>query len=188
MWLLILSLFLGPVEKCNSTIFGYAGDKLAGKQARYLRRPIDPERDIGIASRAIPLGSVVVIKMPGTPKHPGDRWTWAVVIDAGPWGRIRPRGSACPSHGRRRDDGTCWVNGAYELRACKKKHPTWGRRRLLGPECYSKGSHWNGCIDLAPETARRLGHGGWRKVWVFRTKLPRIPRRVLLQMWGGGEV
>lgn len=160
-WLIILRLItIGRPEVCQSTIFAYHGDRLAGKVARYLNRPIDPDRDVGVAHRSAPLGTVLLLHLPST-----DRWTFAVVIDRGPYGRKRADGS--------------WINGAVEYRRCQREHPEWSP---LDRRCYKKGSRWNGCIDLAPATARLLDHDGWERIHVYRTRI-RIPSEVLLQLW-----
>lgn len=86
---LIAALFtflLGPPETCNSTFFGTPGDKWAGGDALYLRRPIN-DRDVGIAHRSLKLGSAVVIVHART-----GLFTVAQVVDRGPYGAIHPDG------------------------------------------------------------------------------------------------
>ncbi len=181
MWIVLwlASILVSPSsEFCNSTIFGMHGDKHAGSVARFLRRPVDPARDIGIASRDHRLGTLVSIHLPRTGKT-----VIAAVIDAGPYGRIRPAGSPCPKHGRVRPDGTCWTNGAYEWRQCRIDHPTWDPR---SDACYYPGSYFNGCVDATPELARLLGHDGWERVEVRRIRWLRVTREFLLLLWGNG--
>lgn len=180
MWILLWLLVSPSIEVCNSTIFGMHNDKHAGGNARFLRRPIDPDRDIGVASRDFRMGTLVSIHLPRTGKT-----IVAAVIDAGPYGRIRPVGAPCPEHGKVRGDGTCWTNGAYEWRQCRIDHPTWNPR---SDACYYPGSWWNGGIDLAPKAARLLGHDGWDRVEVRQIRFLRVTREFLLMLWGGGSV
>lgn len=165
LWL-ILSLFLGHSTVCNSTIFGMAGDKYAGSTARYLRRPVDPSTDIGVAHRYLRLGSLVQVHLPRTGKT-----VIAVVIDRGPYGRLQANGS--------------WINGAVQYRNCQAQHPEWSP---LDSKCYSKGSRWRGGLDTTPELARLLGHDGWEVVEITPIRFLIIPRRTLLRIWGGGNV
>jgi hypothetical protein len=72
-----------PYQKCNSTIFGYRGDRWAGGKALYLKRKVDPKKDIGIAHRRLPLGSWVYVKHLRTRKR-----VRAQVIDRGPYGAM----------------------------------------------------------------------------------------------------
>lgn len=170
MWLMLLiSLMSSAPEVCSSSEFGYEGDYLAGGRARHLGRPVDPLHDIGIAHRTLPLGSVVLLNVPkrGT-------WVFAVVIDRGPYGRTRPKGSECLEDDRLLANGRCWYNGAEEWRKCRRQG-----------SCYSEGSRWRGCADLTPKTARLLSHDGWERIRIFPVKGSFIPRNVLLQQWGG---
>jgi len=173
-WLIALSL-LGKPEVCNSTIFGMEGDVLAGHKARLLRRPVDPKTDMGIAHRSLPLGSLVVVEVPAK-----GTWAFAVVIDRGPYGRIRPVGSECPEDGRLLSDGRCWVNGAHAYRKCREagKNP-------FDQSCYYKGSEWRGGVDTTPALANALKHDGWERVRVRRVKGVMFSRTQLLAMWGG---
>jgi len=41
----LFAFFLGPPETCNSTFFGTPGDKWAGGDALYLKRPVN-DRDV----------------------------------------------------------------------------------------------------------------------------------------------
>lgn len=174
----ILSLLLGSPVTCNSTIFGEDGDVLAGKTARYLRRPVDPDRDLIIAHRSLPLGSLVLLHM-----RASGTWAVGVVGDRGPYGRILAGGDDCPGHGRVLPDGSCWVNGAIEYRKCRDDHPR--RKHWKDPRCYSRGSRWNGCVDVAPALAKLLRHDGWERVTVWPIRGLYIDRRTLLRMWGG---
>lgn len=127
MWLFILVSLLTPIEQCNSTIFGYKGDEYAGGNALYLRRPVDPEHDIGIAHRTLPLGSMVLLHVPKN-----NTWTAAVVIDRGPYGRTDAEGNWYNGaiewkKGRRFRKGSRW-NGCVDLtpKAAKLlKHDGW---------------------------------------------------------------
>jgi hypothetical protein len=40
----------------------------------------------------------------------------------------------------------------------------------------SEPGRWRGCVDLTPRAARLLGHGGWGKVRLWRTRI-RVQRR-----------
>ena len=62
---ILFAFFLGPPETCNSTFFGTPGDKWAGGDALYLKRPVN-DRDVGIAHRSLKLGSVVVLVLART--------------------------------------------------------------------------------------------------------------------------
>jgi hypothetical protein len=98
---------LGQPQTCNSTIFGTAEDYAsgsAGTTARYLRRPVDPATDVGIAHRTLPLGTVVLLYQPKARV-----WAMAVVIDRGPYGRL--------------DKDGAWYNGAAEWRAGRRYRP-----------------------------------------------------------------
>ncbi len=179
MWLLIALSLLGKPEVCNSTIFGMEGDHLAGTRARLLRRPVDPAVDMGIAHRSLPLGSLVVVEIPAR-----GTWAFAVVIDRGPYGRIRPQGAPCPKElgGKRLNDGRCWVNGAHEYRICRAKgiYP-------LKESCYYKGSSWRGGVDTTPALAAALNHDGWERVRVRRVRGIMFSRKQLLALWGWGN-
>ena len=155
MWLALIAMLMGTPETCNSTQFGYEGDKYAGGRALHLGRPVNPETDVGIAHRTLPLGSQVLLHVPkrGT-------WTVAVVIDRGPYGRIDANGD--------------WYNGASDWKRCRRKK-----------DCYPKGSRWNGCADLTPRAGTFLSHDGWERIEVYPVKNSFIPRAVLLQRWGG---
>jgi hypothetical protein len=144
-----------PVQQCNSTIFGYEGDKYSGSKALYLGRPVDPEHDIGIAHRGLPLGSLVVLHVPKR-----DTFVVAVVIDRGPYGRIDKDGN--------------WYNGASEWKAHVRRNKP-----------YSPGSRWNGCIDITPRAAELLEHDGWEVVQAYPLEGSHLPRSYLLQIWGG---
>ena len=179
MWILIALAVLGKPEVCTSTIFGMDGDGLAGGNARLLRRPIDPETDMGIAHRSLPLGSLVIVEIPAK-----QTWAFAVVIDRGPYGRVRPKGSECPEDGHLLPDGRCWTNGAAAYRACRRagKNPH-------DPSCYYKGSRWRGAADLTPHLAEALKHDGWERVRIRVVRGVIFSREELLQVWGGsGEV
>jgi hypothetical protein len=177
MWLLIALALLGKPEVCTSTIFGMEGDRLAGKRARLLRRPVDPAVDMGIAHRSLPMGSLVVVEIPAK-----GTWAFAVVIDRGPYGRVRPKGSPCPETGHLLSDGRCWVNGAHAYRKCRKagKNPH-------SQSCYYKGSKWRGGVDATPALARALNHDGWERVRVRAVKGVYFSRIELLSMWGWGN-
>lgn len=179
MWLLIALSLLGKPEVCNSTIFGMEGDRLAGRNALLLRRPVDPLTDMGVAHRSLPLGSLVIVEIPAK-----QTWAFAVVIDRGPYGRIRPEGSECPAHGYLRTNGTCWTNGAYEYRECRNAYPQW--KHWKDPRCYYEDSWWNGCLDLSPALANTLDHDGWARVRVRVVRGVFFSRRQLLALWGGG--
>jgi hypothetical protein len=69
-------------EICSSTIFGQPGDKWAGGNALYLRRPVN-RHDEGIAHRTLPIGSRVLVRNIRTGKA-----STATVIDRGPYGAI----------------------------------------------------------------------------------------------------
>lgn len=83
---LILALLGGNLnaksEICSSTIFGQPGDKWAGGDALYLRRPVN-RHDEGIAHRTLPLGSRVVVRNLRTQQS-----AIATVIDRGPYGAV----------------------------------------------------------------------------------------------------
>lgn len=78
----LVALGFQPMEKCNSTIFGYPGDKWAGGDALYYKRPIQPG-DIGIAHRRLPVGSIIAVEHLDTGK-----WAIGRVVDRGPYGAI----------------------------------------------------------------------------------------------------
>lgn len=168
MWL-ILALLLGTPETCYSTEFGYLGDSLGRSRTRHLGRPVDPQHDLGIAHRTLPLGSVVLLHSPSR-----QTWVFAVVIDRGPYGRVQA-------------DGT-WVNGADEYRACQV-----AGRNPLKKSCYSKGSRWRGSADLTPRVVRALRGpddvqppGKWREhIDIYPVRGSFVPRQILLQQWGG---
>lgn len=82
---LVIALFTTEVNAervCNSTIFGYPGDKWAGGDALHLKRPVNAT-DVGIAHRTWPMGSWVLVKHLKTGKM-----AVAQVIDRGPYGAI----------------------------------------------------------------------------------------------------
>ena len=155
MWLLLVAALMAPPERCSSTQFGYDGDVYAGGRAKHLGRPVDPQHDIGIAHRTLPLGSLVLLHVPDK-----ETWVVAVVIDRGPYGRIAKDGS--------------WYNGASDWKRC-------GRNE----KCYPKGSRWNGCADLTPRAGRLLKHDGWERIELYPAPGTFISRGVLLGMWGG---
>ena len=157
MWMFILAVLLGSPEKCSSTEFGYQGDYLAGGKALHLGRPVDPQHDVGIAHRTLPLGSMVVLHIPSR-----DTWTTAVVIDRGPYGRLDSDGS--------------WYNGASDWKRC-------GRKR----GCYPPDTAWRGCADLTPKTAELLEHDGWEQIHIYPVKGSYVSRGELLNSWGGNS-
>ena len=71
-----------PVQTCNSTIFGYHGDKWAGGNALYLKRPIEDD-DVGIAHRGFPMGAVIAIENLRT-----GQMAVGMVVDRGPYGAL----------------------------------------------------------------------------------------------------
>lgn len=131
---------LGPPTECVSTIFGTKGDKWAGGGALYLGRPVDPQRDIGIAHRTLPVGSLVVLQNPLKP----DKWVVATVVDRGPYGALlAPDEEPAESQTcRTRRDGKVW---------CVKK-----KRERPGK--------WRGCVDTTPKAAKLLEHNGFQRI------------------------
>jgi hypothetical protein len=79
---LFLTLMSEPRETCNATRFGRPGDKWAGGDALYLKRPVGAD-DVGVAHRTLPLGAFVVVQNLETSKIAVGQ-----VIDRGPYGAI----------------------------------------------------------------------------------------------------
>lgn len=128
----------GKPKTCISTIFGQKNDKWAGGNALYLGRPIDPEKDVGIAHRTLPMGSKVVLL---NPKN--NKWVVATVMDAGPYGAMLRKGEK-PAPGQ----------------ICKKKKTgTWCVKKNK-----SQPGKWRGCVDTTPLAAKMLGHNGYQNI------------------------
>lgn len=120
LWILLFALSSEP-ESCMATKFGYPGDKHAGGNALYLKRPVN-SRDVGIAHRTLPLGSWVLVS------H-GDRAILAQVIDRGPYGAMH-RGKWRVK--KRRSQPGRW-RGCADLtsRAAELlEHDGWGRVKI----------------------------------------------------------
>lgn len=128
-------------EVCMSTIFGEGPNPTDGGVALGLGRYVRAS-DHGIAHRRAPIGSMARVCL-------GDLCRWAPVIDRGPYGcmiradEIHP-GQTCGEH----TEGTrrwCICAGPYRAREDK----------------------YRGCADLAPATARALGHDGMETVEIW---------------------
>jgi len=91
---------------CNATIFGYAGDKWAGGNASYLKRPV-ASYDVGVAHRTWKLGSTVLVKNPRTKLT-----ALALVVDRGPYGATDDSGMWVLK--RKREDPGQW-RGCVDL-------------------------------------------------------------------------
>lgn len=89
MILYVLKFFLlfSQPQTCNSTIFGYEGDRHAGGNALALGRPVRPG-DYGIAHRRWKMGTRILIKNLRTGKK-----AFGEVIDRGPYGAIDSEGN-----------------------------------------------------------------------------------------------
>lgn len=133
-------------EQGIATVFGYPGDKLGRGRTRCLydvhgrRRPVDPERDIGIAHRELDCGAVVYVTNLET-----GLTLQAVVVDAGPWGALTTHPS-----GKR-----VWY---------VKRSPWHRPGRDVCPSQRCKPGKWRGIADLTPRAAKLLGHDGWARV------------------------
>jgi hypothetical protein len=130
---------LGKPRACVSTIFGMKSDKWAGGNALYLGRPIDPKVDIGIAHRALPVGSLVVLQNPKKPT----KMLVAQVMDRGPYGALLKEGE---------------VPNANQVCKRRKKGLWCVKRKRKEP------GKWRGCIDTTPRAAELLEHNGYQRI------------------------
>jgi hypothetical protein len=134
-------------SKGISTIFGYKGDRYGSGATRCLRdelgrkRPVDPERDIGIAHRELDCGAVVHLTNMETGKT-----VRAVVIDAGPWGAM----SKNPATGER----------FWYIKRHREDRP--GKADCPAQNC--PVGKWRGIADLTPKAAELLDHDGWARI------------------------
>lgn len=74
--------FFSYDQTCIATTFGSPGDIHAGGDAMCIGRKIDP-KDIGVAHRTLPCGSMVIVRIPRTGKM-----MLATIVDRGPYGAM----------------------------------------------------------------------------------------------------
>lgn len=143
LYIILLSLISPPEapRTVMSSSFGSHGDEWAGGDALLYGRPIDPDRDICVAHRSLPLGSLIVVENPRN-----NRRIVAEVCDRGPYGAIADK-SEVEEHPEaecvyEKDANRCWY---------VKKRSSWPGK-------------WRGGLDLSPLAAKKLGHNGFQRV------------------------
>lgn len=129
--------FILKTMVCLSTQFGHPGDGHGGRSPTVLTGKPVTDKDIGIAHRTWPVGSVVLVTNLRTKQS-----MLAVVIDRGPWGKIDSKGK--------------WFNPRERIKVKGKKR---------GPfkDLHRKGVY-RGCADLTPRLAKLIGHNRKERV------------------------
>lgn len=149
-WLLITLLPEANGSPCIATTFGSPGDKHAGGAMLWTGELATPF-DIGIAVRDMPTGEVVIVEYKG-------RYTFAIVMDHGPYGACLGRGKVCRE---------TWYVKKYKSQP--PPPPVCEVLESMGRKC--KALRWRGCGDLNPRTSKRIGHRGWGRVSIHSTGL-----------------
>ena len=80
--LLLMTLFSGHGEYCQSGVFGYKGDTMTGGVSPCIDRKVLPN-DVGIAHRTLPCGTKVLLYVPRNKQVITTK-----VVDRGPYGAI----------------------------------------------------------------------------------------------------
>lgn len=85
---------------CLSTQFGHLGDGHGGRTPTVLTKQPVTDKDVGIAHRTWPMGSVVLVENLRT-----GRAVFARVIDRGPYGKLSPDGRWFNARKKRKKKG-----------------------------------------------------------------------------------
>lgn len=122
----------------------------SGKMACAPHDPV-PQDENTCAHRYYPCGTILIIEYPKSGKR-----TWCEVTDRGPYGANVFAADT---------DEKVMINGkaAWYIKIRKDDPPP--DHLCPSGDCYGK---WRGVIDMAPGTARALGHPGWGYVRVWR--------------------
>lgn len=140
-------------ESGIGSMYGTPGDKwMGGRMACAPHDPV-PQNEHVCAHRYYPCGTLLIIEYTKT----GHR-TWCEVKDRGPYGaNVFVSGS----------NEKVVIDGKEAWYIKKTKHDTPPADLCPSGDCVSR---WRGVIDMAPGTAKAMGHPGWGSVRVWTLK------------------